>query len=166
MVDRDWSAEHFTDSARCILELIPAVAGSRWHHIADPSSIVMMSLWFLLLWQRKIGRVALEEVGVEPYDLARDLDQCLEQKALANPGIVMRRGTIVYVRPVDFDALLEPLIRQSEHEAIELGHNYVGSEHLVLAMIRLADPELLGFLQKRSVTYERVKDVVLKLLYG
>src|SRR5262245_44143268 len=81
MIQRKWSARHITDSTQQILEQIPSRAGSRGLPIVDAQSIVMMALWSLLLWERKLGRVALERMGVDPFNLARDLDGLLRAKA-------------------------------------------------------------------------------------
>jgi Clp amino terminal domain, pathogenicity island component len=48
-------------------------------------------------------------------------------------------------RPVagwDSVELLEPLLDEAQHQATELGHDYIGSEHLVLAIAKLAEPRL------------------------
>ena len=81
-----------------------------------------------------------------------------------------KRGLLVLVntgepcQPWDFAALLEPLLQQAEHEARELGHNYVGSEHLVLAISASATPPLADLLQEYGVSRQRVKEAVLNLL--
>jgi hypothetical protein len=51
----------------------------------------------------------------------------------------------------DSQALLEPLLQQAEHEALELYHNYVGSEHLVLAITRMATSSLATLLDQFGV---------------
>ena len=56
--------------------------------------------------------------------------------------------------------------RQAGHEASELGHDYVGSEHLVLAVVRSADPSLAALLQQHGIGHEAVKEAVVKLLHG
>src|SRR2546422_909437 len=81
MAEEKWSARHITDSAQRILKQIPSRASDRGLHIVDRSSIVMMALWSLLLWERKVGRVALERMGVDPFDLARAVDRLLDEKA-------------------------------------------------------------------------------------
>jgi len=172
MFDSKWRGQHVTDSAKKILEQIPDRAAERGLNVVDPSYIVMMTLWSLLLWERKVGRVALERAGIDIYDLARALDGLLEEKEAGNPVAVNQQGACVLVKTGepyhywDFEALLEPLLRQAEHEALALGHNYVGSEHLVLAIIRLADPLLTELLQKHAVVYDRVKEAILELLHS
>ena len=59
---------------------------------------------------------------------------------------------------------LEPLLAAAEHEALGLGHNWVGSEHLLLAIIQLADLRLREVLEWHRVVYDGVRQAVRKLL--
>ena len=141
----------------------PSTAG--WDSsIADHASIVMLALWSVLLWEHKIGLIALEQAGADRFNLVRELDRLLREKQSELPDVrdgphtieINDRGAVVIDtgRPYDgwdSDALLEPLLRQAEHEAKELGHNYIGSEHLVLAIVELADPALTALLQQHGV---------------
>jgi ATP-dependent Clp protease ATP-binding subunit ClpA len=93
------------------------------------------------------------------------------EKSLENPvAYDKERNNFVFVKTQlaydgwDFDDLLEPLLRQAEHEAKELRHDYVGSEHLVLAILQVAAPVLSAILRQHGVSYERVKDSVVRLL--
>src|SRR5437879_2980653 len=79
MIEKKWSARHITGSAQRILEQISSRASERGLFILDGSSVVTMALWSLLLWERKVGRVALERIGVDPFDLARALDRLLDE---------------------------------------------------------------------------------------
>src|SRR5262245_15010717 len=102
MIEGNWSARHITDSAQRILEQIPSRASARGLHVVDAESIVMLTLWSLLLWERKVGRVALERMGVDPFDLARDLDGLLRRTTTENrntPGA--RQNTWVLVKTND-----------------------------------------------------------------
>ncbi|HEV3436351.1 MAG TPA: Clp protease N-terminal domain-containing protein [Gemmata sp.] len=173
MVQENWSARHITDSAQRILKQIPSRASDRGLHVVDSSSIVMLALWSLLLWERKVGRVALERVGVDPFELARSLDKLLTEKAREHTvvydeqqGILVLAKTGEPYRHWDFQALLEPLLQQAEHEALDLGHNYVGSEHLVLAIMRDTNPSMSALLQQHGLSHERVKEAVRALLQG
>lgn len=173
MIDETWSARHITDSAQLILQQVPSRASDRGLHVVDGSSIVLLALWSMLLWERKVGRVALERIGVDPFELARHIDGLLEEQAREHPVVYDQRRKIAVLaktgepyQPGDFRALLEPLLQQAEHEALELGHGYVGSEHLVLAVVRMADPSLSAVLQEHGVGREAVKTAVLDLLRG
>ena len=165
------SARHITDSARQILTQIPARASDRGLHVVDGSSIVLLALWSLLLWERKIGRVALERTGVDPFELARGVDLLLTEKAREHPVAYDQQQQILALAKSgepdqhwDFEALLEPLLQQAEHEALELGHNYPGSEHLVLAIARNTSPSLSALLHEYGISHEDIRVEVLTLL--
>jgi ATP-dependent Clp protease ATP-binding subunit ClpA len=173
MIEEKWSARHITDSAQRILKQIPDRASDRGLHVVDGPALVMLALWSLLLWERKVGRVALEAIGIDPFVLARELDQVLTEIALEHPVTYDKeQGHLVLAKTRepyehwDFDELLEPLLQQAEHEALELGHNYVGSEHLVLAVIRSAGPPLSTLLQRHGVNHSKTKRTILELLEG
>ncbi len=148
-------ASRMTDSARRILEQIGARASDRGLHVVDSASIVWLALFSLLLWERKVGRMALERIGVNAFELARSVDALLEAKVEEHPVVYdQRQGIAVHAKTgephehSDIRALLEPLLKQAENEASDLGHNYIGSEHLALAIVRLADPSLAALLQE------------------
>jgi ATP-dependent Clp protease ATP-binding subunit ClpA len=173
MIDENWSARHITDSAQRILKQIPSRASDRGLSVVDGSSLVTLALWSLLLWERKVGRVALEWMGVDPFELARGVDRLLTENAREHPvAYDQRTGGLLLVKTGepykhwDFQSLLEPLLQQAEHEALALHHNYVGSEHLVLAITRIASPLLCALLHHHGVSHARVKEAVLELLRG
>ena len=60
---------------------------------------------------------------------------------------------------------MEPLLSEAELEAKELGHNYVGSEHLVLAIVKLGDPALTTLLTQHGVSHSKVTEAVVSLLH-
>src|SRR5262249_16759116 len=169
MYESKWSERSITDSAQRILAQIRPRAGDRGMHVADHEAIVMLALWSVLLWERKVGRVALEYLGVDHYSLLRDLEPLLDQKAGENP-VAVRQGVPVLVksgepyRGWDLDGLLEPLLRQAEQEARALGHDWVGSEHLLLAITQLADPTLAAVLQKHGVAHDWLQEAVVEVL--
>ncbi len=59
---------------------------------------------------------------------------------------------------------MEPLLSEAEHEAEELGHNYVRSEHLVLAIVRLAEPAFREVLTQQGVFHNNIAEAVVRLL--
>jgi ATP-dependent Clp protease ATP-binding subunit ClpA len=110
----------------------------------------------------------LERIGVEVDAVARDVDRtlsaaCTEIQQQGPPKLqTLPSGQRVAV--VDFHAPLAPLLAAAEHEALGLGHNWVGSEHLVLAVIRLADPRLRRVLEQHRVVYDSVLESVRDIL--
>jgi ATP-dependent Clp protease ATP-binding subunit ClpA len=170
MFNEKWCQRRLTDSAQHILAQIPSRAHDRGLLAVDRECIATLALWSVLLWEHTVGLVAIEQAGVG-FHLVRELDRLLGEKSLENRvGYDKERNNFVSVKTQsaydgwDFDDLLEPLLRQAEHEAKELGHEYVGSEHLVLAILQVADPVFNALLKQHGVSYEQVKDSVVSLL--
>ena len=66
--DRPWihrfgRQRRITDSAQNILKQIPSRAAERGLHVVDDASIVMLALWSLLLWERKMGCACAGRIG-------------------------------------------------------------------------------------------------------
>jgi Clp amino terminal domain, pathogenicity island component len=171
-----------TDSAQHILNQIPFRASDRGLglYVADHTSTVMLALWSVLLWERKLGLCALEKAGGNRFDLIRGLDRLLQLHASELPYAYDMKQAVdcddrqcrrVVPKPDNpflgwhSEDLLEPLLRQAQHEAKDLGHDYIGSEHLVLAIVKLADPMLSTLLREGGVRYEQVREAVVALLH-
>lgn len=129
----------------------------------------MSYFWAILHWERKVGLITLERMGVEVDALARDVDgalgaACSELREQMGPPTLVtlpsgQRGLVL-----DFRAPLEPFLMAAEHEARELGHDYVGTEHLLLAAVREADPRLRQVLDRHGLGYEGLRQAVLAAL--
>jgi hypothetical protein len=112
----------------------------------------------------KVGLIALERLGVDIDALARDVDRGLSE-ACADHGRPIgppESGRRVVV--VDGETPLQPLLLAAENEALGLGHNWVGSEHLLLAIVRLASPQLGELLSRHGVLYDRLRQSIVAVL--
>ncbi len=52
----------------------------------------------------------------------------------------------------------------AQEEAKDLGHSYVGTEHILLAILKLNDKPLSNILEKYGLTYARVKNEVISIV--
>jgi ATP-dependent Clp protease ATP-binding subunit ClpA len=171
MHNEELSARHFTTSAIHIIEQLWPRAADRSMFDVTRQTVSMLALWSVLRWERKVGLVALERMGVELDALARDVDRALDA---ACAEIRRQHGTPHWETlpsgqrgiVVDFRAPLAALLDAAEHEALGLGHNWVGSEHLLLATIRVADPCLREVLDRHRVAYDAVRQTVLDILHS
>jgi ATP-dependent Clp protease ATP-binding subunit ClpA len=171
MLDENWSARHITDSAQHILGQVPSRASDRGLYVVDRFSLLILVLWSLVLWEGKLGRIALEKIGLDLFELAHRLDGLLTERAREHPVAYDHKQRLLVLvntgepyQPWDFAAILEPLLQQAEHEARELGHDYVGSEHLVLAICASAGSPLSDLLQQYGMSRQPVKEAVLNVL--
>jgi ATP-dependent Clp protease ATP-binding subunit ClpA len=128
----------------------------------------MLALWAILHWERKMGHVALERMGIDVDVLARDIDRslheaCEEIRLVNRPQFeTLPDGRRRYV--VHADPPLAPLLDAAEHEALGLGHNWVGSEHLLLAIIRIADTRIREVLDRYQIGYDRTRKTVVDIV--
>ena len=170
MNNEELAGRHFTTSAIHIVEqLWPRAADRSISTELNDQTILMLALWSILRWERKVGLVALERMKVEPDALARDVNEslhtaCAEIRQQMGPPKLQKLpgGQLGVV--VDFNTPLAPLLAAAEHEALELGHSWVGSEHLLLAIVRLADPRLCDVLKMHGVNYGDLKETVVEIL--
>jgi ATP-dependent Clp protease ATP-binding subunit ClpA len=164
------SARHFTDAAQRVIEHIVDRAFDRGMISGELTEATggMLALLSMLRWERKLGRAALEQIGVTLDTLAREVDSGIDEE-----GREARRpeGPCFETLPsggrallVDTQTPLRTLLDQAEHEALNLGHNWVGTEHLLLAVIHHACPRLQVTLRRHAITHDAVRQAVLNLL--
>jgi hypothetical protein len=170
MQNEQLAARHFTTAAiHTVEQLWPRAADRSICTELTEQTVLMLALWSLLRWERKVGLVALERMGVETDSLARDVDRalaaaCAEERRRAGPPKLQTLPSGLRGFGVDFHTPLAPLLAAAEHEALGFGHDWVGTEHLLLAVVRLADSRLGEVLERHRVTYEEVRRAVLDLL--
>jgi ATP-dependent Clp protease ATP-binding subunit ClpA len=112
----------------------------------------LLILWSMLRSERKVGVVALEKCGVDLASLEREVEAELEPLSAEN----WRNG-------IDL-AHFQAVANRAVKEAAQFEHNYVGSEHLVLALCRDPDEVVQRLLQKRGVSAERYTAAVRSVL--
>jgi hypothetical protein len=172
MTREELSGRHFTDSAQLVVRHIAERAMDRGMLAGELTEATagMLAVLSILRWERKVARAALERLELDLDRLARDLDTAIdaEGEASSRPG-----GPQFGVLPsgqryiaVDNDAPRRPLLGQAEHEALGLVHDWVGTEHLLLAAVRFACPRFREVLDRHAVDYDRVKEAVLGVLGG
>jgi ATP-dependent Clp protease ATP-binding subunit ClpC len=67
---------------------------------------------------------------------------------------------------IPFTPRAEELFERALREALSLGHNYVGTEHILLAMASVGEGEGMNALRARGVDSIMIRDEVIKLLQG
>jgi ATP-dependent Clp protease ATP-binding subunit ClpA len=165
MGDQGPGGLQLTTSAENIMAQIwPRAADRSMSGEVNGQTVIILVLWSLLRWERKVGLVALEKMGTNLDALATEVDQalvaaCNDERQRKPRGLPPGQKVVL----VDFQPPKE-LLHAAECEAIRLGHGYIGSEHLLLATINQAPPRLREVLQSHSVTHERATDAILQLL--
>ena len=65
-----------------------------------------------------------------------------------------------------FTARAKKVLELSLREAIQLGHNYIGTEHILLGLLREGDGVAAQVLVKLGADLNRVRQQVIRLLHG
>src|SRR3989304_1842921 len=98
-------------------------------------------------------------------------------KALTNLGInlidvrlqvedLIGKGVSTQVGHIPFTPRAKKVLELSLREALELGHNYIGTEHILLGLIREGEGVAAQVLQKLARDLNRVPQTVIQLLSG
>jgi ATP-dependent Clp protease ATP-binding subunit ClpA len=131
----------FTDAAIQVLDDGQLLATTQNISGEVPPVVV---LWCVLRrWNRsgRLGLAVLEACGVDRQSLERDIEAALRPRfGSAGPGLGLER-------------IYQAALRANE-EAASLGHNWIGTEHLVLALFDDQDAVIGRLFQKHAVTRE------------
>ena len=103
--------------------------------------------------EKGVGIHALQKLDVDINDLRADLEHRLIR------GLQRNRTA-----DIPFTPTAKEVLRLALELSRELGHNYVGTEHLLLGILRQGDNLGAQILQEYGVTEEMLSDQILELL--
>jgi ATP-dependent Clp protease ATP-binding subunit ClpC len=89
----------------------------------------------------------------------------LAQMRSAVEGIVGTGGA-TSASHIPFTPRAKTVLEMALREALALGHNYIGTEHVLLGLVREGEGVAAIVLRNAGATTERVRDEVLRLLTG
>ena len=101
----------------------------------------------VLMTKEGVGREILEEMGVDLDALSQDLETLLRSK----PSVVGQIAGQIYITP-----RLDAVVQAAQMEADRLHDDYIGTDHLLLAMSRTTDPQLRRVLGRHQITPEAI----------
>ena len=108
----------------------------------------------LLREDEGVAAKALTTLGVSLEAVRRDVGEIVGQ------GSEVPRGHI------PFTPRAKKVLELSLREALQLGHNYIGTEHILLGLIREGEGIAAQVLQKLGADLNRVRQTVVQLLSG
>jgi ATP-dependent Clp protease ATP-binding subunit ClpA len=79
-------------------------------------------------------------------------------------GEIVGRGSEVPRGHIPFTPRAKKVLELSLREALQLGHNYIGTEHILLGLIREGEGVAAQVLQKLGADLNRVRQTVVQLL--
>jgi ATP-dependent Clp protease ATP-binding subunit ClpC len=141
--------ERFTDRARRVVVLAQEEARMLSHNYVGTEHILLG----LVHEGQGVAAKALEELGISPDALRQQVQETTGQGQQAPSG------------HIPFTPQAKKVLELSLSESKVLGHNYIGTEHILLGLIREGDGVAAQVLVGLGADLNRVRQVVLRLLH-
>ena len=140
--------ERFTDRARRVIVLAQEEARKLNHNYIGTEHILLA----LLYEGEGVAAKALESLGIS-LDAVR---QRVEE--------IIGRGQEVPSGHIPFTPRAKKVLELSLRESVQLGHDYIGTEHTLLGLIREGDGVAAQVLVKLGADLDRVRQQVIQLI--
>jgi len=101
-----------------------------------------------------VAALALDALGISLEDARRDIEEIIGQGPAAPTG------------HIPFTPRAKKVLELALREALQLGHNYIGTEHILLGLIREGEGVAAQVLQKLGADLARVREAVVELIPG
>lgn len=124
-----------------------------------------MILLIMLRSEINVAQSVLKTMEVDLRGLEERLDRLLDQcdRVVCRPQEQADEDLTHSYQ--EASATILDSIERGKQEAAIRKHDYVGTEHLLLAIIRAADASLSSILAEAGVTYEAAQNAIRKLLH-
>jgi hypothetical protein len=164
------SRRRFTDSAQRVLRHVGERALDRGMRAGELTEATagMLAVLSIVRWERKVGRAALERLAIDLCKFGQAVDEAI---AIEGEGSRRPGGPYVVTMPsgqkgiiLDAQTPSMPLLNRAELEARNLQHDWVGTEHLLLAAISLACNRFQRVLEEYGVSHNSLQLAVLEVL--
>jgi ATP-dependent Clp protease ATP-binding subunit ClpA len=142
--------ERFTDRARRVIVLAQEEARLLNHNYIGTEHLLLG----LAHEGQGVAAKALELLGIRVEGLRSQVEQVIGQGQRAPTG------------HIPFTPRAKKVLELSLREAKQLGHNYIGTEHLLLGLIREGEGVAAQVLVKLGADLSRVRQQVIQLLSG
>ena len=142
--------ERFTDRARRVVVLAQEEARGLNHNYIGTEHILLG----LIHEGEGVAAKALEDLGI-------GLDSVREQVV-----DIIGQGQQAPSGHIPFTPRAKKVLELSLREALQLGHNYIGTEHILLGLIREGEGVAAQVLQKLGADLPKVRQTVIQLLSG
>jgi ATP-dependent Clp protease ATP-binding subunit ClpA len=142
--------ERFTDRARQAVVLAQEEARALNHNYIGTEHILLG----LLRDADSVAGVALRRLGIGRDAVRIDIEQ------------LIGRGSDTPSGHIPFTPRSKKVLELSLREALKLGHNYIGTEHILLGLVREGEGVAAQLLVERGGDLDRVRATVLAELRG
>jgi ATP-dependent Clp protease ATP-binding subunit ClpC len=142
--------ERFTDRARRVVVLAQEEARLLNHNYIGTEHILLG----LIHEGEGVAAKALESLGISLEGVRSQVEEIIGQGQQAPSG------------HIPFTPRAKKVLELSLREALQLGHNYIGTEHILLGLIREGEGVAAQVLVKLGADLSRVRQQVIQLLSG
>ncbi|MDG4832544.1 ATP-dependent Clp protease ATP-binding subunit [Solwaraspora sp. WMMD1047] len=142
--------ERFTDRARRVVVLAQEEARMLNHNYIGTEHILLG----LIHEGEGVAAKALESLGISLEGVRQQVEEIIGQGQQAPSG------------HIPFTPRAKKVLELSLREALQLGHNYIGTEHILLGLIREGEGVAAQVLVKLGADLNRVRQQVNQLLAG
>ena len=142
--------ERFTDRARRVVVLAQEEARMLNHNYIGTEHILLG----LIHEGEGVAAKALESLGISLEAVRSQVEEIIGQGQQAPSG------------HIPFTPRAKKVLELSLREALQLGHNYIGTEHILLGLIREGEGVAAQVLVKLGADLGRVRQQVIQLLSG
>jgi ATP-dependent Clp protease ATP-binding subunit ClpC len=140
--------ERFTDRARQIVVLAQAEARMLGHDYIGTEHILLG----LIREGEGMGAKALESLSISLGAVRSQVEEIIGRGAGSPPS------------HIPFTPRAKKVLELSLREALQLGHSYIGTEHILLGLIREGEGVAAQVLEKLGADGERTREAVMGLL--
>jgi prophage maintenance system killer protein len=140
----------FTDRARRAVQLAQEEARLLNHHYVGTEHLLLG----LLSEGEGVAAKALESLGISLEAVRAQVEELIGHGQSAPAG------------PIPFTPRAKKALALSLREALQLGHNYIGTEHLLLGLVREGEGVAAELLVGFGAGHARLRDQVLQVLTG
>jgi ATP-dependent Clp protease ATP-binding subunit ClpC len=142
--------ERFTDRARRVVVLAQEEARMLNHNYIGTEHILLG----LIHEGEGVAAKALESLGISQEAVRQQVEVIIGQGQHAPSG------------HIPFTPRAKKVLELSLREALQLGHDYIGTEHILLGLIREGEGVAAQVLVKLGADLSRVRQQVIQLLHG
>jgi ATP-dependent Clp protease ATP-binding subunit ClpC len=140
--------ERFTDRARRVVVLAQEEARMLSHDYIGTEHILLG----LIHEGEGVAATALESLGISLETVRQEVEE------------IIGRGREAPSGHIPFTPRAKKVLELSLREALQLGHNYIGTEHILLALIREGEGVAAQVLVKLGADLNRVRQQVIELV--
>jgi ATP-dependent Clp protease ATP-binding subunit ClpC len=140
--------ERFTDRARRVVVLAQEEARMLHHNYIGTEHLLLG----LVHEGEGVAALALTGMGIQLEAVRGEVERIIGQGQATSAG------------HIPFTPRAKKVLELSLREALQLGHNYIGTEHILLGLVREGEGVAAQVLQMLGADLNRVRQAVIRLL--